>query len=148
MGRRRLLRCLGLGLLLNASGFVAVPRQTRPRVLRAGAGWWDQLVWNAAEALGNVRGAAVGNEEVEMGEVPQSREELVQRLRADYDRNYFLTGDIDVPLYTEDCEFADPFTSFKGRQRFVQNLKRLTRHFGPLFILMTHVLYDSTVFVE
>ena len=27
------------------------------------------------------------------------------------------------PLYTEDCEFADPFTSFRGRQRFVQNLK-------------------------
>ena len=52
-----------------------------------------------------------------------TREELVERLRADYDRNYFLTGDIDVPLYTEDCEFADPFTSFRGRQRFVQNLK-------------------------
>ena len=47
----------------------------------------------------------------------------MERLRADYDRNYFLTGDIDVPLYTEDCEFADPFTSFRGRQRFVQNLK-------------------------
>ena len=43
----------------------------------------------------------------------------MERLRADYDRNYFLTGDIDVPLYTEDCEFADPFTSFRGRQRFV-----------------------------
>ena len=54
-----------------------------------------------------------------------TREELVERLRADYDRNYFLTGDIDVPLYTEDCEFADPFTSFRGRQRFVQNLKIL-----------------------
>lgn len=54
-----------------------------------------------------------------------TREELVARLRADYDRNYFLTGDIDVPLYTEDCEFADPFTSFRGRQRFVQNLKIL-----------------------
>eukprot|EP00913_Durusdinium_trenchii_P030536 g28604.t1 len=64
-----------------------------------------------------------------VGEAPNSREELVERLRADYDRNYFLTGDIDVPLYTEDCEFADPFTSFRGRQRFVQNLKNLAGGF-------------------
>ena len=90
------------------------------------AGWWDQLVWNAAESLGNARASLVGSEpEMPMGEAPSSRDELVDRLRADYDRNYFLTGDIDVPLYTEDCEFADPFTSFRGRQRFVQNLKKL-----------------------
>lgn len=100
-------------------------RFSRPRT-GAGAGWWDQVVWNAAEALGNARASLVGaEEEMPVGEAPNSREELVERLRADYDRNYFLTGDIDVPLYTEDCEFADPFTSFRGRQRFVQNLKQL-----------------------
>jgi len=91
------------------------------------AGWWDQLVWNAAETLGNARASLVGSEpEMPMGEAPISRDELVERLRADYDRNYFLTGDVDVPLYTDDCEFADPFTSFRGRQRFVQNLKKLS----------------------
>lgn len=91
------------------------------------AGWWDQLVWNAAETLGNARASLVGSEpEMPMGEAPSSRDELVERLRADYDRNYFLTGDVDVPLYTDDCEFADPFTSFRGRQRFVQNLKKLS----------------------
>lgn len=94
------------------------------------AGWWDQLVWNAAETLGNARASLVGSEpEMPMGEAPISRDELVERLRADYDRNYFLTGDVDVPLYTDDCEFADPFTSFRGRQRFVQNLKNLAGGF-------------------
>eukprot|EP00438_Fugacium_kawagutii_P007185 Skav210218 [mRNA] locus=scaffold2492:164513:164824:+ [translate_table: standard] len=90
------------------------------------AGWWDQVVWNAAEALGNARASLVGSDEEPLGEAASTRDELVERLRADYDRNYFLTGDVDVPLYTEDCEFADPFTSFRGRKRFVQNLKRLS----------------------
>ncbi|CAJ1346791.1 unnamed protein product [Effrenium voratum] len=94
------------------------------------AGWWDQLVWNAAETLGSARAALVGAEDAaEVGEAPRSVEELVQRLRADYDRNYFLTGDVDAAVYTEDCEFADPFTSFRGRQRFVQNLKNLAGGF-------------------
>ena len=30
-----------------------------------------------------------------------------------------------MALYAEECEFADPFTSFNGRDRFVQNLKHL-----------------------
>mmetsp|Transcript_40539 Transcript_40539/g.73282 ORF Transcript_40539/g.73282 Transcript_40539/m.73282 type:complete len:266 (+) Transcript_40539:42-839(+) len=94
-------------------------------------GWWDQLVWSAAENLGNARAAVVGAAEdgEEIGEPARTREELVDRLRLDYDRNYFLTGDIDVPLYTEDCEFADPFASFRGRDRFVQNLKNLAGGF-------------------
>eukprot|EP00434_Breviolum_minutum_P018812 symbB.v1.2.016593.t1/scaffold1264.1/size127839/2 len=95
------------------------------------AGWLDQAVWKGAEVLGQARASLVGEapSDPEIGEVPSTREELVERLRADYDRNYFLTGDIDVPLYTEDCEFADPFTSFRGRQRFVQNLKNLAGGF-------------------
>eukprot|EP00965_Chrysotila_dentata_P102107 3370524-Pleurochrysis_carterae.AAC.1 len=32
---------------------------------------------------------------------------------------------MDVSLYAEDCEFADPFVSFKGRQRFQDNLQNL-----------------------
>ena len=117
--------------LLLRPAFTGYVQQRRPSTITASqageAGWWDQLVWNAAETLGNARASLVGSEpEMPMAEAPSSRDELVERLRADYDRNYFLTGDIDVPLYTDDCEFADPFTSFRGRQRFVQNLKKLS----------------------
>ena len=38
---------------------------------------------------------------------------------------YFLTGAMDAALYDPDCEFADPFTSFRGRDRFVANLENL-----------------------
>lgn len=117
--------------LLLRPAFTGYVRQRCPSTMTASqageAGWWDQLVWNAAETLGNARASLVGSEpEMPMGEAPISRDELVERLRADYDHNYFLTGDVDVPLYTDDCEFADPFTSFRGRQRFVQNLKKLS----------------------
>ena len=38
-------------------------------------------------------------------------------MREDYDRAYFVTGQMDIPLYQEDCEFADPFVSFRGVSR-------------------------------
>lgn len=98
---------------------------------------WDKAVWSAAEALGTLKATLAGEggewpSDVE-GEPAKSREELVDRLRADYDRSYFLTGDIDVPLYTEDCEFADPFASFRGRERFVRNLRNLAGGFITSF---------------
>ena len=66
---------------------------------------------------------------------PGSLEEAIERLRADYEgtaedpRPYFLTGAMDEELYDEDCEFADPFVSFRGRQRFVDNLANLAGGF-------------------
>jgi hypothetical protein len=43
----------------------------------------------------------------------------------DNERYYFLSGTIDELIYSEDCTFADPFVSFKGRDRFVKNLSNL-----------------------
>lgn len=40
------------------------------------------------------------------------------RLKTDFDRFYFVTGQMDLDLYEEDCTFADPFVAFDGRQRF------------------------------
>ncbi|CAE7235944.1 unnamed protein product [Symbiodinium sp. CCMP2592] len=92
--------------------------------------FWEQVVWSAAEKLGDARAAVVGGAEpAEVGNAARTAEELVERMRKDYDRDYFLTGDIDVALYAEECEFADPFTSFNGRDRFVQNLKNLAGGF-------------------
>ena len=40
-------------------------------------------------------------------------------------RDYFVSGQVDAALYAEDCVFADPFASFAGRQRFIDNLQNL-----------------------
>lgn len=49
---------------------------------------------------------------------PISRADAVVRLKTDFDRFYFVTGQMDLDLYEEDCTFADPFVAFQGRQRF------------------------------
>lgn len=49
---------------------------------------------------------------------PLKRTDAVTRLKADFDRFYFVTGQMDLDLYEEDCTFADPFVAFQGRQRF------------------------------
>lgn len=40
-----------------------------------------------------------------------------QRLKLDNEREYFLSGQVDTLIYDPDCEFADPFVSFNGRDR-------------------------------
>ena len=91
-------------------------------------------VWYATEAFGKaaklVRGAPPV-EPYEVGPPPASTAEAIARLVVDYEgteedpRPYFLTGKMDVALYDVDCEFADPFVSFRGRQRFKENLENL-----------------------
>jgi hypothetical protein len=56
---------------------------------------------------------------------PQSLEELAERLREDYCRDYFVSGLLDRELYAPECEFSDPFSSFTGRDRFYTNLQNL-----------------------
>jgi len=92
-------------------------------------------VWYATEAFGKaaklVRGAPPV-EPYEVGPPPASTAEAIARLVVDYEgteedpRPYFLTGKMDVSLYDVDCEFADPFVSFRGRQRFKENLENMS----------------------
>ena len=47
-------------------------------------------------------------------------------IRQHYDQNYFVAGGIDLSdCYATDCEFADPFASFKGTERFIRNVSNL-----------------------
>ena len=95
-------------------------------------------VWYATEVFGKaaklVRGAPPV-EEYAVGPPPASTAEAIARLVVDYEgtdddpRPYFLTGKMDVALYDVDCEFADPFVSFRGRQRFKENLENLAGGF-------------------
>jgi hypothetical protein len=84
--------------------------------------------WYAVEVFGKVFGSApVDNVEraIDYDAPPISLEETIRRLQADNDREYFLSGQVDELIYDLDCEFADPFVSFRGRSRFVENLQNL-----------------------
>ena len=91
--------------------------------------------WFAAEALGRVVGGVRrilpnnnndgdGIDESH-SDSPTSLNETLARLKMDNDRNYFLSGQVDRLIYDPDCIFADPFVSFAGRDRFVENLANL-----------------------
>mmetsp|Transcript_4855 Transcript_4855/g.8460 ORF Transcript_4855/g.8460 Transcript_4855/m.8460 type:complete len:218 (+) Transcript_4855:1-654(+) len=56
-----------------------------------------------------------------------TRESAMQALMHDYKEAYLVNGKISEDLYEINCEFADPFTSFKGRKRFQKNLSNFAR---------------------
>ncbi|OIW02006.1 hypothetical protein TanjilG_11599 [Lupinus angustifolius] len=56
------------------------------------------------------------------------RDAVVETIKQDFQRSYFVTGDLTLNAYEEDCEFADPAGSFKGLRRF----KRNCTNFGSL----------------
>lgn len=58
------------------------------------------------------------------------RERVVEAIKKDYDCSYFVTGNLTLSAYEEDCEFADPAGSFKGLNRF----KRNCTNFGSLLV--------------
>ncbi|XP_010544763.1 PREDICTED: uncharacterized protein LOC104817313 isoform X2 [Tarenaya hassleriana] len=53
---------------------------------------------------------------------------VVDAIKQDFKRSYFVTGDMTTGVYEEDCEFADPAGSFRGVRRF----KRNCGNFGAL----------------
>uniref|UniRef100_A0A2N9F5Y2 Uncharacterized protein n=1 Tax=Fagus sylvatica TaxID=28930 RepID=A0A2N9F5Y2_FAGSY len=56
------------------------------------------------------------------------RSVVVETIKDDFERSYFVTGNLTLDAYEEDCEFADPAGSFKGLHRF----KRNCTNFGSL----------------
>ncbi|KAF5733075.1 hypothetical protein HS088_TW17G00611 [Tripterygium wilfordii] len=46
---------------------------------------------------------------------------VVDAIKEDFQRSYFVTGNLTLSAYEEDCEFADPAGSFKGLRRFKRN---------------------------
>ncbi len=56
---------------------------------------------------------------------PSSLNETLARIELDFERSYFLSGAVDRLIYDPDCVFSDPFVSFRGRDRFVENLSNL-----------------------
>ncbi|KAL1192150.1 hypothetical protein V5N11_020868 [Cardamine amara subsp. amara] len=46
---------------------------------------------------------------------------VVDSIKQDFKRSYFVTGNLTPEVYEEKCEFADPAGSFKGLARFQRN---------------------------
>jgi len=133
------MRTIGLcwGLLVVAQGFVCDSRPRRILALRiekedtatkpsapptADIDPFTKASWYAVEAFGKVFGSKSAETDNNTGP-PRSLSETKRRWLADDD--YFVSGQVDVALYDENCVFSDPFVSFAGRDRFVDNLQNL-----------------------
>ena len=80
-----------------------------------------QAVWYAAEAFGDLVGlgkraadpaGAAAAASPAAAQLP--RADALSAIRADYDVDYFISGRGAMAAYDPDCEFADPFVSFRG----------------------------------
>lgn len=93
-----------------------------------------KAAWYASEAFGWVAGFLRGNR-VDASEInvpvysrdsPLLRKTAMDLLREDYDyHKYFVTGTSSMEAYDSQCEFADPFVSFRGLARFRANVSNL-----------------------
>jgi hypothetical protein len=83
--------------------------------------------WYAVELFGKVFGSETDKSQAaeEYSGPPRSLEETFNRIKLDNDRSYFLSGQVDEDIYDPNCVFSDPFVSFSGRERFVENLANL-----------------------
>ena len=90
-----------------------------------------KAVWYGAEAVGKVVGAtkekapASPSSSATAVGATLTREQTVALLKEDYDSSYFVSGVGEMAAYDPECEFADPFVSFKGVDRFKQNVGNL-----------------------
>ena len=88
--------------------------------------------WYAVEAFGKAFGSKKSTDDnnqrtsgIDFTKDPSSLDETQQRINIDNERSYFLSGEVDRLIYDKDCTFADPFVSFDGRDRFIENLANL-----------------------
>ncbi|KAG7356178.1 DUF2358 domain containing protein [Nitzschia inconspicua] len=95
---------------------------------------FTKSVWYGVEKFGQVFGNALNNnskksdtfnDKTDFSGPPSSLKETLNRIQIDNDRSYFLSGEVDKDIYADDCLFEDPFVSFRGRDRFVDNLQNL-----------------------
>ena len=86
-----------------------------------------RAVWYAAELGGQVLGRLAKSDQEQrqiegVGDEDISyrfcRSDLIQSIKNDYERNYFISGQGDMQCYAPNCLFSDPFVSFRGTQRF------------------------------
>ncbi|CAI0425095.1 unnamed protein product [Linum tenue] len=90
-----------------------------------------KLAWYGSELLGvaaslfrpprEVESPLKGVELARDGSGTLDHSAVVQAIKQDFQRSYFVTGNLTLEAYEENCEFADPAGSFKGLRRFKRN---------------------------
>jgi hypothetical protein len=71
-----------------------------------------KVTWYAAEMLGNFARALRGSQDSQIfpneDDTPMglTADEMLKRLQGEYEKEYFISGDMDLSLYTDDCVFA------------------------------------------
>ncbi|KAJ0974437.1 hypothetical protein J5N97_016402 [Dioscorea zingiberensis] len=95
-----------------------------------------KVAWYGSELLGiaasffrPVRRVEELTEFTDVSEL-MDRYQVVEAIKQDFQRSYFVTGNLTLNAYEDNCEFADPAGSFRGLQRF----KRNCSNFGSLLI--------------
>jgi hypothetical protein len=111
-----------------------------------------KAAWLAAEAAGNIVGAAKGVQAGVQGGAASPTAPSTGRLafadaarmiRADYDDIYFVSGRGDLAAYAPDCYFADPFAGFTGTARFVRNVSQLGSTLSDVRLKLTSFEEDE-----
>lgn len=124
-------------------GFVVKPDQHRRyRIIHQskdskeiiGGDLFTKALFSAAELLGKARSALLPNGEADSETNSASSSGLKNtalRIQDEYLRVFWVTGKMDLSLYSPDCLFRDPFSSFGGTPgcastaRFAANARNL-----------------------
>eukprot|EP00250_Pteridium_aquilinum_P007319 c17063_g1_i1 orf=401-1135(-) len=118
----------------NSSDSDGAPRSTSMSTNDEGPNFVLRAAWYGAEALGNVAALFNPKSSISLSDSTDplqgalDRDYVIQAIVDDYDRGYFVTGNVSSGVYEEDCEFADPAGSFKSLKRFKNNCS----NFGSL----------------
>ncbi|XP_030548046.2 uncharacterized protein LOC115753542 [Rhodamnia argentea] len=122
------LRCFGENPTRNSSS----EAKSEPENALLKAAWYgSELLGIAASLFRSPASAEAPAGELELagdGSGAFDRSLVVETIKQDYQRSYFVTGNLTLHVYEEDCEFADPAGSFRGLRRF----KRNCTNFGSL----------------
>ncbi len=72
-----------------------------------------KAAWHAAEVLGDVASLVTGKSATDYDQGSKTlflekipKDIALERLKVDYERAYFVTGELDADLYEKDCLFA------------------------------------------
>jgi len=106
----------------------------------------SRSLFSLVEVLGSIRASIVGQEGGEGANGKEEKEAKTQRknkqsrfdlvaaeIKQEYERIFWATGNMNTDLWASDCFFADPFSSFGGKEgvestkRFLANAQNLGR---------------------